>query len=436
MGCVTKPYRLAYASPGVDVYGRAKTNNYYQWICSNKNTFDYKKVVPQQLNNKFKHYLLDNILINCKGTAFLNVYKKDDFISFNEPSIEKDGTLKSGVSKVSDLYAYRLFPIEAKANYIAQPIIESESYAEFVLYNPNIYARFSSFYLSWSNGNKNKINNCKVIISSGGEIITRNVVSGLNNISVIDLETVLSSIDWIVVRVWNVNDPSVSTNFPKIGIMDMDGSKIWSIVNGFTGYGNIKLNQGEFINKSGYPAIHSMQHAVNINLDNLDNLRNLKNNATKGRDMLVSRAQPCKYWVLYGGVSGIDLAEYQPRIYNLDGTLATLYDLGPSSLRPKPTATNAISVGTKFYDTSLMTLLYCKKSVGASGYADWITTYGAQVNHGVEANVTSIKGTSATREAMTMYAENEGLQYYDTTLHKYVIWNGTSWTNLDGTPIE
>lgn len=432
---VTRPYRLAYASSGVCVYGRAETNNYYQWDCINKNVFAYNKIVPQQLNNRFKHYLLNNILINCKGTTFLNVYKKDDFISFNEPSIEKDGTLKSGVSKVSDLSVYKEYPISANANLAAEPIIESESYAEFVLYNPNIYARFNSFYLSWSYGNKNKINNCNVIISSDGKIITRNVVSGLNNQSAIGLDTVLLHIDWIVVRVWNVDDPSVPTNFPKIGIMDIDGSTIWSIANGFTGYGNIKLNKGGFLNANGNPAIHSIYHTVNTNTSTLDTLRNIKSRAIIGTDMLITRYQAGKYWALYGGIKGSNDAAYQPAMYNLDGTLATLYDLGPSSLRPKPTATNAISVGTKFYDTSLMTLLYCKKSVGASRYADWITTYGAQVNHGTEDNVTSIRGTSATREAMTMYAENEGLQYYDTTLHKYVLWNGSAWVNLDGTSL-
>lgn len=29
-----------------------------------------------------------------------------------------------------------------------------------------------------------------------------------------------------------------------------------------------------------------------------------------------------------------------------------------------------------------------------------------------------------------------GFQYYDTTLKKYIVWNGTEWTNLDGTALE
>ncbi len=433
---VTRPYRLAYASSGVEVYGRATGNNYYQWECSDKNTFKYGKLVPQELNNRFEHYLLNNILINCEGTRFLKVCKKDNFTTFNEPSIEKDGSLKSGVSQVSDLQSYAKYPVTADANRVAPIKIESESYAEFVLYEPKINARFNNFYVSWPIRNGNKINSCTVIISSNGETFVSTISSGLNTASIMSLGTILNSIDWVVVRVWDVDDPSNTVFFPKIGIIDMDGKGIWSIINGFEGYGNIKLNTGEFQNSNGNPTIHILPKAVNTNVSTLDTLRGLKKAAIRGNDMLITRYQAGKYWALYGGIPGSSVQGHQPAVYNLDGTLATLYDLGVSSLRPKPTATNAISIGTKFYDQTLNTIIYCKKSVGEQEYADWITTYGAQVNHGAEANVTSIKGTSATREAMTMYEDNEGFQYYDTTLHKYVLWNGTAWVNLDGTPLS
>lgn len=432
---ITRPYRLAYASLGVSIYGRAETNNYYQWECSDKDAFKYGKLVPQEINNRFKHYLLNNILINCGGTRFLRVYQKDNFTTFNEPSIEKGGSLKSGVSQVSALDYYAVYPVNAPANETAPIKIESESYAEFVLYEPKINARFNSFYLSWPLGNDNKINNCTVIISSNGNTIVSTISSGLNTMSIRDLGTILNSIDWIVVRVWNVDDPSNTTYFPKIGIIDMDGRGIWSIINGFEGYGNIKLNTGEFKNSNGNPAIHILPKAVNTNVDTLDALRGLKGAAIGGKDMLITRYQAGKYWALYGGIPGNSIPAYQPAVYNLDGTLATLHDLGASSLRPKPTATNAISIGTKFYDQTLNTIIYCKKSVGEEGYADWITTYGAQVNHGPEANITSIRGTTSNRLSMTMYGDNEGFQYYDTTLHKYVLWNGTAWVNLDGTPL-
>lgn len=51
-------------------------------------------------------------------------------------------------------------------------------------------------------------------------------------------------------------------------------------------------------------------------------------------------------------------------------------------------------------------------------------------------DVTSIKGATATRTAMTLSSVNAGLKYYDTDLKKYVLWNGTAWTNLDGTALS
>jgi len=31
---------------------------------------------------------------------------------------------------------------------------------------------------------------------------------------------------------------------------------------------------------------------------------------------------------------------------------------------------------------------------------------------------------------------DKGFEYYDTTLNKQIIWNGTEWTNLDGTSLD
>ena len=32
-------------------------------------------------------------------------------------------------------------------------------------------------------------------------------------------------------------------------------------------------------------------------------------------------------------------------------------------------------------------------------------------------------------------ANDEGYEYYDTTLKKKILWNGTAWVNLDGTEL-
>lgn len=43
------------------------------------------------------------------------------------------------------------------------------------------------------------------------------------------------------------------------------------------------------------------------------------------------------------------------------------------------------------------------------------------------------KGNTSDRG--TPSVNNEGLTYYDTTLRKLILWNGTAWTNLDGTTL-
>ncbi len=46
-------------------------------------------------------------------------------------------------------------------------------------------------------------------------------------------------------------------------------------------------------------------------------------------------------------------------------------------------------------------------------------------------NVNPIRNTGTTAQRPT--GVKEGYQYYDTTLKKYIVWNGTEWTNMDGT---
>lgn len=44
-----------------------------------------------------------------------------------------------------------------------------------------------------------------------------------------------------------------------------------------------------------------------------------------------------------------------------------------------------------------------------------------------------LKGTTDNRPILASI--NEGFEYYDTTLKKMILWNGTAWTNLDGTAL-
>lgn len=44
-----------------------------------------------------------------------------------------------------------------------------------------------------------------------------------------------------------------------------------------------------------------------------------------------------------------------------------------------------------------------------------------------------LRGNSTQRP--TLISNDEGFQYYDSTLKKMILWNGTAWVNLDGTPL-
>ena len=43
------------------------------------------------------------------------------------------------------------------------------------------------------------------------------------------------------------------------------------------------------------------------------------------------------------------------------------------------------------------------------------------------------KGDTNSRPILS--ANDEGYEYYDTTLKKKILWNGTAWVNLDGTEL-
>lgn len=48
---------------------------------------------------------------------------------------------------------------------------------------------------------------------------------------------------------------------------------------------------------------------------------------------------------------------------------------------------------------------------------------------------TRLLRVGATSQRPSLTSTNIGFQYYDTTLKKYICWNGTAWTNLDGTAL-
>lgn len=41
----------------------------------------------------------------------------------------------------------------------------------------------------------------------------------------------------------------------------------------------------------------------------------------------------------------------------------------------------------------------------------------------------------ATNSRPTLTTTDEGFEYYDSTLKKKILWNGTAWVNMDGTEL-
>lgn len=51
----------------------------------------------------------------------------------------------------------------------------------------------------------------------------------------------------------------------------------------------------------------------------------------------------------------------------------------------------------------------------------------------VQCSIASPKGTSGQRPILD--SEDVGIQYYDTTLKKVIVWDGTKWINVNGSTL-
>lgn len=96
-----------------------------------------------------------------------------------------------------------------------------------------------------------------------------------------------------------------------------------------------------------------------------------------------------------------------------------LGDVGPhyGNTDQRPDITNAENL--YFYDNSISKLLYGHKGV-------WKDALGNNPD-------LATKGT--TKQRPTLIVSDEGFEYYDTTLKKKILWNGTAWVNVDGTAL-
>ena len=83
----------------------------------------------------------------------------------------------------------------------------------------------------------------------------------------------------------------------------------------------------------------------------------------------------------------------------------------------RPDITNATNL--YYYDNSIKKLLYGHKGI-------WRDALGNNPD-------LATKGTTNNRP--TLSNEDEGYEYYDTTLKKKILWNGINWVNVDGTAL-
>lgn len=86
----------------------------------------------------------------------------------------------------------------------------------------------------------------------------------------------------------------------------------------------------------------------------------------------------------------------------------------------KTTNKNILRIGQYIFDTSSNSPVFWNGE-------KWVTSLGKDVDFGN-------KGTTNNRPTLT--SDDEGFQYYDSTLKKMILWNGSEWTNLDGTALE
>lgn len=98
----------------------------------------------------------------------------------------------------------------------------------------------------------------------------------------------------------------------------------------------------------------------------------------------------------------------------------------------KPTSTQNIPIGFAYFCTDKQTaegttngiMIYYK------GNDIWVDALGIVVDNKYPI---IIKGSTIQRPTLT--STNSGFEYYDTTLKKKLLWNGTAWVNMDGTSL-
>lgn len=153
-------------------------------------------------------------------------------------------------------------------------------------------------------------------------------------------------------------------------------------------------------------------------------------------DRLEDRAITSNDWVKMGKIEQVE----RPRDYNLfklyRNSNDKLYFLdGGGNRRDVLGRTFQRKESTDGLDTSKLNSLLDVGRVFYSPYQNKICMWtGSKLidAFGYESSKKK-KGTSADRPSID--ETQSGFQYYDTTLKKYIVWNGTEWTNMDGSSL-
>ena len=132
------------------------------------------------------------------------------------------------------------------------------------------------------------------------------------------------------------------------------------------------------------------------------------------------------------------------QIKSLGATSSDVDILTCSQLQWADSSNFILTVRGKGNSSNFITLFVNSASVlqgqlGAFGAESNITDYMEYYINGVTANSYEIgkeKGTTAERPDDTnLGTANEGFEYYDSTLKKKILWNGTTWVNMDGSTL-
>lgn len=107
------------------------------------------------------------------------------------------------------------------------------------------------------------------------------------------------------------------------------------------------------------------------------------------------------------------------KIYNSAGVNVENFELpksGTTGNRP----TTGLYVGFAYFDTNLQKTIYYKNATTWVDADGWNSDY---------------KRRGATTDRPTPTSAEYGFTFYDTTLRKMILWNGTGWTNMDGSAL-